>query len=180
MVGYQQGDRGFSTFLEVEMTQTVNGGGPARPVAEQSTGELVQHASEQVTRLIREELALARAELSEKGRRAGLGAGVAGVGGLLALFGLGSLVLAGILGLAVVVPGWLAALIVGAAILLVAGLLALAGGVQLRSAIPPVPSGTARSVRADLDTVTHALRDRGSVEPRRTRSGHRTQEGAML
>jgi hypothetical protein len=148
------------------MTHTVNGGGPIRPVTEQSTGELVQHASEQLTRLIREELALARAELAEKGRRAGRGAGLLGGGGLLALYGLGALVLAAILGLAVVMPGWLAALIVGVAVLLVAGFLALIGREQVRSATPAVPAGTTESLRADLDAVTTAVRERGTVERR--------------
>ncbi|QSB16918.1 phage holin family protein [Natronosporangium hydrolyticum] len=145
------------------MTHTVNGGGPGRPVTEQSTGELVQHASEQFARLIREELALARAEFAEKGRRAGRGAGLLGGGGFLALYGLGALVLAAILGLAVVMPGWLAALIIGVAILIIAGLFALIGREQVRSASPPMPSGSAESLRADLDTVTKAVRERGAT-----------------
>lgn len=148
------------------MAHTVNGGGPNRPVTEQSTGELVQHASEQLTRLIRDELALARVELAEKSRRAGRGAGMLGGGGLLALYGLGALVLAAILGLAAAVPGWLAALIIGVVILIVAGLLALVGRAQVRSASPPMPAGTADSLRADLDTVTTAVRDRGAAAPR--------------
>lgn len=131
---------------------------------EQSTAQLVQHASEQAARLVREELALARAELVEKGRHAGFGAGLFGGGGLVALFGLGALVLAAIAGLAEAVPAWLAALIVGVALLLVAGGLALLGRRQVRQAVPPMPEAATREVRADVDAVTTAVRERGTRE----------------
>lgn len=138
-----------------------DGGRRVRWATEPTTAELVQQASEQVARLVRDELALARAEVAAKARHAGAGAGLLGGGGLLALYGVGALVLAAILGLAVVLPGWLAALIVGAALLVLAAMLGLSGGVQLRMAVPPVPQRVARSVRADLDTVTNAVRGRG-------------------
>src|SRR5688572_31389683 len=88
-------------------------GGPARPVGEQSTSELVQRASEQISRLVRDELALAKAELAEKGRHAGIGVGLFGGGGALALYGLGVLITTAILALDLVMAAWLAALIVG-------------------------------------------------------------------
>lgn len=136
---------------------------PARPVAEQSTAELVQRATEQVSRLVREELALARIELAEKGRHAGIGVGLFGGGGAMALFGLGALVAAGVLALALVIPAWAAALVVAATLFLLAGLLALVGRRQVRQAVPPVPSATADSLRADVRTVTSAVRDRGQA-----------------
>ena len=71
------------------MADVLNGR-PARPVAEQSTAELVQRASEQVSRLVRDELALAKAELAEKGKHAGIGIGLFGGGGALALYGIGA------------------------------------------------------------------------------------------
>jgi hypothetical protein len=136
-------------------------GGRLAPAApEPSTAELVQHATEQLSRLVRDELALARAELMGTARHAGLGIGLLGTGGLLALYGLGALVLAAVLGLAVVLPGWLAALIVGGALLVLAMLTAVAGVGQARQAVPPVPERLAGSVRADIDTVTNAVRDR--------------------
>ncbi|MBO4209349.1 phage holin family protein [Micromonospora echinofusca] len=135
--------------------------GTSRTGAEASTAELVQRATEQVTRLIRDELALARAELAEKGRHAGKGVGLFGGGGALALYGLGVLIAAAVLLLASVLPAWVAALIVAVVLFLVAGVLALAGKKQVSQAVPPTPQETVRSVRADMDTVTAAVRDRG-------------------
>ncbi|TDC59637.1 phage holin family protein [Micromonospora sp. KC207] len=131
-----------------------------RTESEPSTAELVQRATEQVSRLVRDELALARAELTRKGKHAGIGIGLFGGGGALALYGLGALVAAAILLLALVVPAWLAALIVAVALFLVAGILALVGKKQVSQAVPPVPAATVRSVRADVDTVTAAVKDR--------------------
>ncbi|GAB3803684.1 phage holin family protein [Micromonospora zhanjiangensis] len=134
---------------------------PTGPAAELSTGELVQRATEQVSRLIRDELALARAELTEKGKHAGIGVGLFGGGGALALYGLGALVAAAVLLLALVVPAWLAALIVAVVLFALAGILALVGKNQVKRAVPPVPTAAADSVRADVDAVTTAVKDRG-------------------
>lgn len=143
-------------------------GGSTRPdetatVTEQSTAQLVQHASDQMSRLIREELALARAELADKGRRTGFGAGLLGGGGLVALYGIGALVLAAILGLAQGMAGWLAALLIGVVLLIIAGVLGLLGRRQMREAMSPMPSGITQSMRADVDAVTTAVRERRSV-----------------
>jgi hypothetical protein len=139
------------------MSASVNGGS-ARPVAEQSTAELVQHASQQISQLIRDELALARLELAEKGKHAGLGVGMLSGGGVIAIYGLGAAITAAVLGLAVVLPAWAAALIVAGVLLIIAGVLALVGRTQVRRAVPPVPRDAVRSVRADVDTVTAAAR----------------------
>jgi uncharacterized membrane protein YqjE len=130
----------------------------ARPIAEQSTAELVQRASEQISRLVRDELALAKAELTEKGKHAGLGIGLFGGGGALAVFGLGALVATAILLLDLVLPAWAAALIVTVVLFAMAGVLALVGRRQVRQAVPPVPSAAALSVRADVDAVTSAIK----------------------
>jgi hypothetical protein len=132
--------------------------GGARPVTEQSTAQLVQHAGEQLSRLVRDELALARAELADKGRRAGFGAGLFAGAGLVVLYALGALILAAIMGLAEGVSGWLAALLIGAALLIVAGSMVLLGRLQMRRAMPPVPFGATRGIRADVDVVTAAVR----------------------
>jgi hypothetical protein len=133
-------------------------GGP-RPLAEQSTAELVQRATEQLSRLVREELQLARVELARKGRSAGIGAGLFGGAGVLSVYGTAALVAAAILGLAEVLAGWLAALVVGAALFAAAGLLALVGRGQVKRAVPPVPERAVDSVRADIDAVATAIRD---------------------
>lgn len=132
-----------------------------RTGSEPSTAELVQRATEQVSRLVRDELALARAELTQKGKHAGIGIGLFGGGGALALYGLGALVAATILLLALVLPAWAAALIVAVVLFLIAGVLALVGKKQVSQAVPPMPEATVRSVRADVDTVAAAVKDRG-------------------
>jgi uncharacterized membrane protein YqjE len=123
-----------------------------------STGELVTRLSGQVSELVRGELELARAELASKGKRAGVGAGLAGAGGVLALYGGGALVAAAIAALALVVDVWLAALVVGVLLLLVAGLLAVVGKNRIRSATPPVPERAVAGAKRDVETVKQAVR----------------------
>jgi uncharacterized membrane protein YqjE len=130
----------------------------------QSTTELVRRASEQVTGLVRAELQLAKAELAEKGKRAGTGAGLLGVGGVAALYGLGILIAAGVLALALVLPAWASALIVAVALFVIAGILILVGRASLRKGLPPVPQDAVASVRADIDAVTTAVAERGHAQ----------------
>lgn len=125
---------------------------------ERSTGELVQQLSEQVSRLVREELRLAQLELAHKGKRAGIGAGLFGGGGLLAAYGVAAVIAGLTLLLALVLPAWAAALIAGGALLAVAGVLALLGRSQVRGATPPLPQETIGSVKADVDEVKERAR----------------------
>ena len=143
------------------MADVLNGG-PARPVTDQSTSELVQRASEQITTLVRDEIALAKAELTEKGKHAGIGIGLFGGGGVLALYGVGALIATLIIVLNLFLELWLAALIITVVLFLVAGILALLGKKQVTKAIPPEPQEAIESVKADVDEVKHAVRDRGS------------------
>ena len=122
------------------------------------TGELVNRLASQVSELVRGELKLAGTELAAKGKRAGAGAGLAGAGGVIALYGVGALIAAAIAALALVWPVWLAALVIGVVALLVAGALALAGRSQLRRATPPAPEHTVQSVRDDVSAVREAVR----------------------
>src|SRR6202042_552351 len=110
--------------------------GTAGPPPDSSAGELVKQLSEQVSRLVRDELKLAASEMASKGSRAGKGAGLFGGSGVIALFGVGCLLAAAIAGLALVLAIWLAALIVGAALLAMAGGAVLVGRGQLRQAVP--------------------------------------------
>ena len=116
-------------------------------------GELVQDLSRQTSTLIRQEMRLAQAELTEKGRHAGKGAGMFGGAGVVALYGVGALVAAAILGLATVLEPWIAAAAIGAGLLLVAGILALTGKKELDEAGPPKPEQAIESVQRDIDTV---------------------------
>jgi uncharacterized membrane protein YqjE len=138
------------------MTRPIQNAEPE--AAELSTGELLARLSTQVTELVRGELQLATAELTAKGKRAGVGAGLAGAGGVVALFGVGALVAAAIAALALVTPVWLAAVIVGVVLLAVAGVLALAGKSSLAKAVPPTPQRAVRSVQDDVATVKEAVR----------------------
>lgn len=136
--------------------------GPARPLSEQSTAELVQRASEQISLLVRDELALAKAELAEKGKHAGVGIGLFGGAGAFALYGLGALIATGILALALVLPAWLAALIVTVVLFICAGIMALVGKRQVKQAVPPVPQAAATGLKADVDMVKGAVRGRAN------------------
>lgn len=122
-------------------------------VAEQSTAELVRRASEQLSTLVRDELALAKAELSGKAKHAGKGVGLFSGAGLVALYGVAALLATAVIALDLVWPLWLAALVVGVALLLVAGILALVGRAQVKRGVPPTPDETVASIKADIETV---------------------------
>jgi hypothetical protein len=118
-------------------------GAQAPPSAERPTGELVKQLSEQVSALVREELKLAQLEMTRKGKQAGVGAGMLGGGGLIALYGLGCLIACVILAISEGLAAWLAALIVGVALLAVAG----KGTGQLRARAAPVWQAMPEPVR---------------------------------
>ena len=138
------------------MADVLNGG-PTSPVADQSTAELVQRASDQISRLVRDEIALAKAELAEKGKHAGIGVGLFGGGGVLALYGVGALVTTLIVVFDLFLPLWLAALIITVVLFAVAGVLALLGKKQVTKAVPPEPEAAIASVKADVDEVKQAV-----------------------
>jgi hypothetical protein len=124
-----------------------------------STGELVTRLSEQMSTLVRDELALARAEMTEKAKRAGTGAGLLGGGGVLALYGVAGLITTAILGLSEVWAPWLAALVVTVVVFAVAGALALVGRSEVKQAAPPLPEKAKENVQADVETVKQAVRE---------------------
>ena len=118
-----------------------------------SLGELVARMSEQTSRLVRDELRLAQLEMSERAKRAGLGAGVLGGAGLLALFGAACLIAAAVLALAGPMSPWLAAIVVGAALFAAAGLAALVARRDVSQAMPPVPTEAIEGTKEDLRTL---------------------------
>jgi uncharacterized membrane protein YqjE len=123
------------------------------PPSDASTGQLVSKLSEDMSRLIRDELRLAQIEMTEKGKRAGIGAGLFGGAGLIALYGLGCFIAAAILGLAAGIPGWLAALIVGVILFAVAGIASLVGKKEMKQATPPMPTEAVSGVQQDARTL---------------------------
>ncbi|WP_293785048.1 phage holin family protein [uncultured Aeromicrobium sp.] len=118
-------------------------------------GELLARLSQETSRLVRDEIRLAQAELSETGKRAGIGLGLFSVGGVLAWFGLGALVAAAILALQLVMPAWLAAAIVAVVLFIAAGIAALTGKKQVQQ-MSPKPERTVDTVKADIEAVKEA------------------------
>jgi MFS family permease len=113
-------------------------------------GDLVKDATEQAQTLIRQEVELAKAELSEKGKQAGIGAGMFGGASLFGLFAFAALTAAFIGAVDLAVPFWAAALIVAAAYGAVAGVLALTGKNRVQAATPPVPEEAVETVKEDV------------------------------
>lgn len=121
-----------------------------------STGELISRLTEQISTLVRDEARLAQAEVTQKAKRLGIGAGLFGGAGLVAFFGLAVLISAAVLALAEALPPWLAALIVAVVLFAVAGVLALLGKKDVQQGSPPVPSQAIASTKADIATVKKA------------------------
>jgi uncharacterized membrane protein YqjE len=113
-------------------------------------GELLKELSSQTTTLVRQELELAKAEMAEKGKQAGLGAGMFGGAGLFAVFALAALTTCVIAALATGMDVWLAALIVAAVYAGVAAVLGLVGRQKTREAIPPAPEQAIESTKEDV------------------------------
>src|SRR5215218_2000350 len=121
--------------------------------ADASTGQLISRLTEQISTLVRNEARLAQVEVTQKAKRLGVGAGLFGGAGLVAFFGLGTLITTAILALALVLPAWLAALIVTVVLFAVAGVLALIGKKDVAKATPPLPTEAIAGVQADIATV---------------------------
>lgn len=128
---------------------------PGRPTSADAepVGELVQRASHQLTELVRGEMRLAQAEMTEKGKRYGKGGGLFGGAGLVGFLALQALVATAIAALAVPLPVWAAALIVTAVLGAVAAVLALVGKKQISQAAPLTPEQTVDSVKADVAEI---------------------------
>lgn len=129
---------------------------PADP-ADASTGQLVGRLTEQISTLVRNEARLAQAEVTQKAKRLGIGAGLFGGAGLFAFFGLATLITTAVLALALVLPAWLAALIVTVVLFAIAGVLALVGKKDVEKASPPLPTEAIAGVQADIATVKHGI-----------------------
>jgi Putative Actinobacterial Holin-X, holin superfamily III len=125
------------------------------PQAEPSIAELVSQLSAQTSRLVRDEMRLAQTGFRDAAKHAGLGAGLLSVGGLLAILGLGTVVTAAVAALALVLPLWAAALIIGALLFAAAGIAALLSKKQLQQT-DPVPQQTVASVKQDIAEVKEA------------------------
>lgn len=130
--------------------------------SEKSTAELLRDLSVEMTTLVHEEVELAKAELAQKGKRIGLGAGFFGGAGVMGLLGAAAFVAAAIAGIATVLPVWAAALIVGGALAAVAGIIAMLGLTEVAQANPPIPEAAVQSTKEDVAWLKTQAR---SVKP---------------
>ena len=116
-------------------------------------GALVHDMTQQMSTLVRDEIRLAQAEMTQKGKKAGIGAGLFGGAGLVALYGVAALLATVVLALALVMPAWLAALIVTVVLFAVAGVLAMKGKSNVSQATPAKPEGAIEGLKQDVATV---------------------------
>jgi uncharacterized membrane protein YqjE len=132
--------------------------GDTEDLHDRSLGELLKQLSEQTTRLVHQELELAKAELQQKGKQAGAGAGLFGGAGALGLAALGALTACFILALNAIMPAWLAALIVAVVYGAIAAFLALRGRDKVKQATPLVPTQTIETVKEDVEWAKTQMR----------------------
>ena len=130
-----------------------NGGQRATSASDESLADLMKRLSEQTTDLVRKEIELGKAELQEKGKKAGIGAGMFGAAGVLGFYAFGAFTAFAILLLATAVDGWLAALIVTVVYAAIAGVLALTGKNKVQEATPPVPAQAIDSTKRDVEVA---------------------------
>lgn len=116
-------------------------------------GDLVQRASQQLSQLVRDEMRLAQAEMTEKGKRFGKGGGLFGGAGLMGVLTLQALAATVIAALSLAVDVWVAALIVTGVLAAVTALMAALGKQQVSKASPPAPEQAVDSVKADVADI---------------------------
>jgi len=126
---------------------------PGAGSQEPTLGQLVHDMTQQMSTLVRDEIRLAQAEMTEKGKRAGVGVGMFSAAGLLAFFGLGTLIATAILALALAIPAWLSALLVAVVLFVVAGVVALLGKKNVQQATPAKPEEAIEGLKQDVETV---------------------------
>lgn len=122
-----------------------------------SVGELFSRLSEQSSQLVRAEIELAKAELTQKLKASAIGIGLFAAAGFLAFFAFAVLITTAILGLAEAVPAWLAALIIAVALLIVVAVLALVGKKSLDKGMPPKPERATENVKQDVTAIKEGL-----------------------
>jgi sugar phosphate permease len=127
------------------MTQT------QEELREQPVGELLRQLADETTTLVRQELELAKAEMAEKGKRAGIGVGMWGAAGIVGLLGLGAFTAALILALDGAMPNWAAALLVTAVYAVIAGVLYLRGKERVDAVGTPVPEEAIDNIKEDVE-----------------------------
>ena len=126
---------------------------------DRSLNELIQQLSQQTSMLARMEVELAKAEVTEKGKRLGIGVGEFGAAALLGFFAFGALTAAFVLVLATFLEGWIAALIVTVVYAAIAAVLALTGKKQVEKGSPPVPGEAIETTKKDIETAKRGVKE---------------------
>jgi uncharacterized membrane protein YqjE len=144
--------------MATQHPDSVGDAGDGEDLRDRSLGELLKQLSEQTTRLVHQELELAKAELTQKGKQAGMGAGMFGGAGALGLAALGALTACFILALDAVMPAWLAALIVAVVYGIIAFVLVKQGQARIKRATPAVPEQTIETVKEDVEWAKTQMR----------------------
>ena len=125
----------------------------AADLRHESTADLLKRLSSETTTLVKQELELAKAEMTEKGKEAGKGVGMFGAAGIVGLLALGALTACFIAALDTAMPTWLAALIVAVVYGAIAGVLALTGKGRLNNATPLAPEQAQDNMKEDVRWV---------------------------
>ena len=123
----------------------------SEPRSDASLGELLKELAEETTTLVRQEIQLAKAEMTQKGKKLGMGAGFFGGAMMAGLMALGALTACLILALNVIMPAAAAAIIVTALFGVIALVLALQGRNRVKEAAPPAPEQTVETVKEDVE-----------------------------
>ena len=126
--------------------------------ADPSLGDLIKFVSEDLSHLVRSEIKLAQVEVTEKAKGVGAGIGAFGAAGVLALFGLGLFLATAVIALDLLLPLWLAALIVTVVVFVIAGIAALVGKKKVSEASPPVPTRAIDSVKEDVSEIKESIK----------------------
>ncbi len=119
---------------------------------DRSLSTIVKDLSADLGRLMQSEIALAKTELQQNISRIGKGAGLFGGAGVVGIFAVEFLLLAAMFGIAVALPFWAAALIVGVVLAIVAGVLAMTGKKDI-AGVSVVPKQTIENVKTDIKAV---------------------------
>jgi uncharacterized membrane protein YqjE len=136
------------------VVQEANGSsGPRVDLRGEPVGDLLKQVQGEASTLVKNEVKLAKAEIGEKVKEVGVGAGMFGGAGLLAALASLAFMLCLIFALGTLMPDWLAALIVTVVFVAAAGALALMGKKRIQKAGPPVPEETVESIKQTMETV---------------------------
>lgn len=125
---------------------------------DQPLADLLRQLSQETATLVRQEIELAKAEVTQKGKTAGVGVGIVGAAGVVALLALGALTACLVLVLDIWMPAWVAALIIAVVLGGVAAFLGLRGKEKVQEAGAPVPEQTVETVKEDIEWAKNPTR----------------------